>query len=137
MVGKRTWASNNDANYPNEDANIRPRNLRRATTKRKDKRERPHLGQFHDSENASPTLVDAQRREELKQRLLHSVDTENWEKCRKSKEEVCIDSLVFDKQYGARRLIHRSSRRSRIRKSESSTRIKTKNWTIGWRLTPL
>lgn len=90
MVGKRSWASNNDANYPNEEAKVRPRNNRTAT-KPTDTRERPRFFQFRDSDDtASSVLLDAQRREELKQRLLHSVDKENWEQFRKSKEEVRI-----------------------------------------------
>jgi len=91
MVGKRTWASNNDANYPNDSANARPRNNRKATkpAAAANTRERPRLFQFRDSDDtASSVLLDAQRREELKHRLLHSVDTENWEKFRKSKEEL-------------------------------------------------
>ena|ERR1700759_245134 len=88
MVGKRAWATANDAAHENGPASHRKpkRPLMESPGSRN---EQPRLFQFSD---AADLALEEQRRDELKNRLLKAVDRENLEKFRKSDDEVPIVS---------------------------------------------
>jgi hypothetical protein len=84
MVGKRTWATANDAAHENGSANHR-KPKRKLKDSPGPRNEQPRLFQFTD---AADLALEEQRRDELKDRLLKAVDRENLEKFRKSDDEV-------------------------------------------------
>lgn len=80
MVGKRqsTFPANFANGDTNNDKNIQNGNVGLG-------RPRPKVFKFRD---AVDSTVEDQKREQLKKKLLSEVDTESWEKFRKSKDEV-------------------------------------------------